>query len=137
MKSAWKMGLEQKYEKSPCSLFLSYIESHKNAIVAERPNQKFNHIGHPNGPKLPCVTAKYFWVQTSLINMRNENFSKFTSDGVIRQFPWVPPSTSYATQSLGPCSTPQNYNEVKNSSWTKDNIVYLPFNVISLIYGNI
>ena len=56
-------------------------------MVAEKPNQKFNHVGHPNGPKLPCVIAKYFCVQTSLINMRNEKCSKFTSDGVTRQFP--------------------------------------------------
>ena len=95
----------------------------------------FNHIGHPDGPKLPCFIAKYSWVKTSWINMRNKPCSKFIVDDVIKQFPWVPPSTSYDIQSLGPCRTPPKFNEVKISSWTKDNIVYLPFKVITLIYG--
>ena len=49
----------------------------------------------------------------------------------------VPPSTSNAQQNFGPCRTPPKFNEVKISSKTKNNIVYLTFNMKYLIIDTI
>ena len=132
-----KKGLEPQQEKSPYPEFLFYIESDKNGTFAEKTHHKFNDVRHLKWPKLSCFMAKYFCRQISWINMRNLIWSKFTPDNVIEQFPCVPPSTSNAQQNLGPCRTHQKFNEVKISSKTKDNIVYLTFNMKYLIIDTI
>ena len=123
------MGLELQQEKSPYPEFLFYIESDKNGTFAEKTDHKFNDVRHLKWPKLSSFMAKYFWRKTSRINMGNLLWSKFTMDDVIERFPWVPPSTSNAQQNFGPCRTPPKFNEVKISSKTKNNIVYLTFNM--------
>ena len=130
------MSLEPQQEKLPYPEFLFSIESDKNGTFAEK-THKFNDIRHLKWPKLSCFMAKYFCRQISWINMRNLIWSKFPPDNVIEQFPCVPPSTSNAQQNLGPCRTHQKFNEVKISSKTKDNIVYLTFNMKYLIIDTI
>ena len=131
------MGLEPQQEKTPCPEFLFYIESDKNGTFAEKTDHKFNDIRHPKWPKWSSFMAKYFCRKTSRINMGNLLWSKFTMDDVIERFPWVPPSTSNAQQNFGPCRTPPKFNEVKISSKTKNNIVYLTFNMKNVMYDTI